>query len=189
MNAPIGQLLDPLAAAHARAVERVNAWRGRCLANFASVEMAVTNSLLLLSATRGNVVLGQLFGQRLAALEKAFAEDERAGDVTAALLAFLVHEPLRAFLAHGDARVTIDRNERWQLVLTAIALKRQQAHHSYIVVDEDEAKTIVAAIGRDRVRLVNCLKRWQAISRADSPSPQTKVGRERIAFRIGGSTA
>lgn len=180
MNAPTGPLLDPLAAAYTRAVEGVNGWRGRCLACFASVETEVTNCLIALAATRADVALGQLFGQRLAALEKVLAEDENAGDVAAALAAFMVHEPLRAFLAHGDARVTIDRSERWQLVLTAIALKRQQAHHSFIVVDESEAKVIAIALSRDRIRLVNCLKRWRE---AHMP-PATAAP----PLRIGGST-
>jgi hypothetical protein len=184
MNGPTGTLLDPLNAAHARAVERVNAWRGRCLANFAGVETQITQTLVALSATRDDIVLGQLFGQRVAALGKVVADDVTAGDVASALAAFLVHEPLRAFLAHGDAKVTIDRNGRWQVVLTAIALKRRQAHSSFVVIDEAEAKSIVNTLGSDRQRLVNCLARWR-----EATMPHTSVGRERIALRIGGATA
>lgn len=184
MNAPTGLLIDPLAGAHAEAVEGVNAWRGRCLASFASVEVRITEVLMTLAATREDVALGQLFGQRVAALEKLVAEDPSARAVTDTLAAFLVHEPLRAFLAHGDAKVTIDRSGRWQVVLTAITLKRRQAHSSFVVIDETEARAIAQALGRDRLRLINSLARW-----CPGTAGQGSTGHERIALRIGGAAA
>lgn len=183
MNAPVSLSNDPFAAAYARALERVNAWRGRCLANFASAEVEVTKTLIALAATNGSVSLGQLFGQRLGALEKLICGDDGCG-VGNSLAAFLTHERLRAFLAHGEAKVTIDRSERWQAVFTTIAIKRRQPHTSFIVVDELEAKAIVSALGKDRQRFVDCLLQWR-----NARLPLANSSEEVTALRIGEMTS
>lgn len=76
MNVAVGVLVDPLAAAHERAVEGVNAWRGRCLASFTRVEMAVSEALVALAASRGNVTLPHMFGPRLEVLREMLGAAE-----------------------------------------------------------------------------------------------------------------
>ncbi len=180
MNVVAGALLDPVAVAHENATDRVNAWRGRCLSSFARIEMAVSEALLTLSVQPGGVALPHMFGQRIAALRGATGVGSDAGEVIAALDAFVAHMPLRVFLTHGDARVTIGRDGGWQAVLTVLALKRGGGEHSFLVIDEDEAQRIARALGRDRQRLVTRLAQWRSAA-----APMDKVG----CLRVGGDSS
>lgn len=166
MNVAVGTLLDPAAAAHEDATTRVNAWRGRCLASFARAEMAVSEALLSLAATREDIALPHMFGQRVTALRSAVATRDEGRELEAALAAFAMHLPLRVFLTHGDVQVTLDRTGRWQVVLTVLALKRGDGERSFLVVDEEEAQEIARALGRDRQRLVTRLVQWRTTSPA-----------------------
>ena len=176
MNVAVGVLVDPLAAAHERAVEGVNAWRGRCLASFTRVEMAVSEALVALAASRGDVSLPHMLGQRLEVLREMLDAGGSATELSSTLARFASHLPLRVFLTHGDARVTMDREGRWQAVLTVLALKRSGAEKSFLVLEEIEAQAIARALGRDRQRLVTRLTQWRAASPAQAERPSLRVG-------------
>lgn len=159
MNAPTSALLTPDAAQFAAAVRNVNAWRGRCVACFAAVEAQVTESIVAFAATDASVQLPHLVGQRSSALSIALARRGTiAADAASALTAWQTHDPLRAFLGHGVAKVTIARDGSWQAVFSLAALRSRKLHRSLLVVDEAEADHIVRALHRDRQRLEARLK-------------------------------
>lgn len=130
----------------ARITQEVNAWRGACLQCFASVEVAVTETLLHLSAQPGRgqaVKLRHLVGQRLddlAALVNEGGPFSVEGKGVASLLAEFRHqEGLRTMLAHGQAKLTVERTSRWAAIFRVIAIRARQADRSTLVIEENEA--------------------------------------------------
>ncbi len=129
------------------------------MASFAAVEAQVTETLVALATTDAQVTLPHLVGQRCSALALALSrEGEQAADAAGALAVWQAHDPLRAFLCHGVAKVTLARDETWQLVFNLVALRSQKLHRTFLVVDEAEAETIVRCLHRDRQRLEARLK-------------------------------
>lgn len=179
MNVADGVLVDPLAAAHERAVEGVNAWRGRFLASFTRVEMAVSEALVTLAASRENIALPHMFGQRLEVLREVLDAGGTAAELSKAVASFALHLPLRVFLTHGDARVTMDRDGRWQAVLTVLALKRTGGDKSFLVLEESEAQVIARTLARERQRLVTRLAQWCG---------ELTIPADHIALRIGATS-
>ncbi len=159
MNAPISALVPTEPAVFASALRAVNAWRGRCMANFAAVEARVTETLVALAATDTEITLPHLVGQRCGALALALVrKGEQAVGAADAMTAWQAHDTLRAFLCHGVAKVTLARDETWQVVFDLAALRSRKLHRSFLVVDEAEAEAIVRCLHRDRQRLEVRLK-------------------------------
>lgn len=151
---------------------------------FADVEIAVTELLAILSENGRGVALPHLVGQRLAALDTVLGARENGDEIRAALTEFQAHEPLRVYLAHGHAKVTLDRNERWQVLFTIAAFRKGKLEHSNLLMDEADGTSIARGLGRDRQRLVGKL----ATLRSSLPLAGN-VSADRPALRICRSLA
>jgi hypothetical protein len=149
----------------AEAIRAVNAWRGRCMASFAAVEAQVTNTLVALAAADQSVTLPHLVGQRCVALSLALSRaGETATDAAGALASWQSHDPLRAFLCHGVAKVTVARDGTWQAVFELAALRSKKLQRSFLIIDEAEADLIGRTLHRDRQRLEARLRHLGAVS-------------------------
>ena len=129
------------------ATQKFSVWRNSGLQCFAQAEAAVTDTLLCLSAdaTRGkDINLRHLFGQRLLDLSSALGPGgafENIGKSTLkALLAFQMETTLRPFLAHSVAKIAIERDGSWIVVMTHCSFKAKRAENHKLVLDELEAK-------------------------------------------------
>lgn len=112
------------------ATARVNTWRGRCLDAFTRAETAVTETLAVMSAVEGRggqVGLPHLVGQRLEALKVVIQEGgafHAEGSRAALILSqFSQHLGLRNMLCHGIARVTLDVQGQWTVVMRLATLR------------------------------------------------------------------
>lgn len=161
MNA-ITLAIDPSLPAEpfARATERVNAWRGRCLDAFSRAELAVTEALAALSQAEGrgaNVHLPHLIGQRFEALMEQFASggafEIEGGAALPELKSFRGHADLRTALCHGVGRVTLDRRERWTVVLRVTTFRTKCLSHTVTALTEDEASSILVEVRQASQRL------------------------------------
>ncbi len=140
------------------------------MASFAAVEARVTETLVTLAKTDGEVALPHLVGQRCSALALALSRaGGQATDAAVALADWQAHDPLRAFLCHGVAKITLARDETWQAVFDLAALRGQKLHRSFLIVDEPEAETIVRRLHRDRQRLEVQLKSFVKMSPTTYP--------------------
>lgn len=125
----------------------VNAWRGACLHHFSAVEMAVTETLLSLSAVSmpaGAVRLRQLIGQRFEDLAAATGPDGIfAGPGKASFESLSQYraeqESFRALLCHGAVKVTIDPSGQWTLVIRTLSIRSRQAERGLVVIERPEA--------------------------------------------------
>ncbi len=141
------------------------------MASFAAVEAQVTETLVALATIDAKVTLPHLVGQRCGALALALSRHgEEAADAGGALTVWQAHDPLRAFLCHGVAKVTLARNETWQVVFDLAALRSQRLHRTFLVVDEAEAEAIVRCLHRDRQRLEARLKPFVRTSSTAMPT-------------------
>ena len=141
--------------AWASAMVELNTWRGRWLQSFAGIESAVTDTLLLLRdvPTRGEEVkLRHLCGQRIEDLLTlvsdggAFAKE--GPQVVKAIHAFRTHEVLRNMLAHGHAKVALERGGEWLAVLRMTAIRGQEPHKVEMVVEQAHSQTLLRDLHR-----------------------------------------
>ena len=160
MNAitPIAAATDPESWSAANTA--AHAWRGRCLDSFARAEAAVSETLVVLAAVpkRGEgVALPLLVGQRFEALAAAVGADgpftAEGKTVAKALAKFREQESLRVLLCHGVAKVALDQKGRWLLVLRLLALRSKQPQRTVLVVEQEEAETILDDLIRAGQRL------------------------------------
>ena len=130
-----------------QAIQDVNAWRGACLQHFSAAEAAVTETLLLLKAIPGRgeaVRLRHLIGQRFDDLSKlieadgAFAKEGKAA--AKALLDLRTLEGLRSFLAHGQAKIALERTGKWIVILRHVSIRGQQAERLMLLFEQAEAE-------------------------------------------------
>jgi hypothetical protein len=143
----------------------VNAWRGACMHHFSQVEMAVTETLLALSAARPNddrVKLRHLVGQRLEDLTVATAPDGPFGEVGKQLQDELLHfrrehEAFRILLCHGVAKVAVDRQGSWLVVWRTLSFRGRQSDRTTTVMEKDQALAISDALKRDGTKLSSLL--------------------------------
>ena len=152
MNAPT--TFPPIPVEHdgfSIATSSVNAWRGRCVTWFARAEAAATDLLLRL-AQQGSDTPRHFYVQRLMALECALQTHVEGAKATAALRRFREHDRLRTFITHGHGKVTLDRADRWQLVLTVTDL-RSSVSRTVLVIDQDESELITRRLHGDCQRL------------------------------------
>jgi hypothetical protein len=147
--------------------DAVTAWRGRCLDLFSRSEAAVTETLLLLAASkpRGEAIkLPHLVGQRYDELAAAigpggpFAEDGKAA--AKALAGFRQHDDLRTNIGHGVFTVTLDRHGTWHLVIRLLALRSGRELRDVLVMEQREAAEILTRLERDASRLRSILREF-----------------------------
>lgn len=157
----------------AQITSEVNAWRGACLQCFARAEAVVTEALLFLSGVgqRGAAVqLRHLTGQRLEDLAQAigpvgpFAAEGGAAHET--LTNFRSHEALRAHLAHDVARIAVERNGSWVVVLRHLSIRSRTAHRSTMALEQAEAGQTLADLKRSTQQLENALTSLRRIVEA-----------------------
>jgi hypothetical protein len=125
----------------------VNAWRGHGLHCFAQAEWAVSETLVTLRATlRGaeTVRLRPLVGHRFEDLRGAIGPDGpfacEGKKTIAAFDDFTPHLPLRPFLAHGIAKVALDRNGQWLVVLKTLNFRSGKEERASLTYDQKEAE-------------------------------------------------
>lgn len=139
----------------------VNSWRGACLHHFSAVEMAVTETLLALSTTVSGgpeVRLRHLIGQRFEDLAAALGPGgpfEDAGKPVFPELAIFrdKHEAFRTVLCHGFAKVTVERNGLWVMVIRTLSIRSRQPDRTMMVLEQHEAEAKLTALKRDGVNL------------------------------------
>lgn len=151
------------------AVRSVNAWRGHGLQCFAQAETAVSETLLALAAVaeRGkDVRLRRLIGQRFEDLATSVGEDgpfaAEGGKAARALCAFREHEALRPFLGHGLAKVALDRNGQWVVLIRLLSFRSGKADRSSLALDQREADTLLAELRRRAQGLAFALRSLRA---------------------------
>lgn len=164
MNAETKILSQSDDALWSRVVHDVNAWRGACLQCFSAAEAGVTETLLSLSTVpeKGATVrLRHLTGQRfddIAAVlgtEGAFAAEGKAA--FKAIDAFRAHERLRTFLAHGVAKIAVERTDKWIVVYRQVSIRARQAERTMLLVEEAEGLEMLADIRRKSQQLCSIL--------------------------------
>lgn len=143
-----------------RVAAEVNVWRGACMQSFAQAEAAVTETLLLLSEAPGrgaDVRLRHLVGQRLDDLARALGPDGgfSAEGATAleALTEFRLYEALRIHLAHDVARIALERNGSWVVVLRHISINGRAAERRTTAFEQEDALRTLNALKRATQRL------------------------------------
>ena len=146
------------------AARGVNAWRGGCMQCFALAEGAATETLLVLAAIehRGSLVkLRHLIGQRFEDLASAIDADGpfgKEGNAAAKALAeFREREPLRTHLAHGVAKVSLERNGRWVAVFRQTSIRARVADVRTLVMEEIEAEALLKQLRQSTQKLCSCL--------------------------------
>lgn len=148
----------------AQVTSEVNAWRGACLQCFARAEAAVTEALLFLSGVgqRGTAVqLRHLTGQRLEDIAQAIGPGgpfaTEGGAAHEALASLRTFEALRANLAHDVARIALERNGTWVVVLRHLEIRSRTARRSTMAVEQAEAGEILADLKRKTQQLDTAL--------------------------------
>jgi len=144
----------------ARIATEVNAWRGACLQSFAQAEAAVTEALLFLSNVDQHgpaVQLRHLVEQRFEDLAQAIgpeggfaAEGCAAHD---ALVRFRTHERLRAHLAHDVARIAVERNGTWVVILRHLSIRSGNAERGTVAFEQAEAAEVLSEMKRKAQQL------------------------------------
>lgn len=143
----------------------VNAWRGACMHHFSAVEMAVTETLLTLSATRpdgASVRLRHLIGQRFEDLSAAISPDgsyKEAGKTAFQELAQFrdKHEKFRSLLCHGVVKVALECNGQWVLIMRVLSIRARHAERNSIALEQCEAEAQLVSLKRDGQRLASVL--------------------------------
>lgn len=143
----------------------VNAWRGACLHHFSSVEMAVTETLLALSAaseTSGSIRLRQLIGQRFEDLASAIgpggAFSSQGSLAYGALMLYRDRqEAFRALLCHGTIKVTVDQAGQWTLIVKCLSIKSRQPERTAIVIEQPEALARLVALKNEGQKVASLL--------------------------------
>lgn len=147
-----------------QAIHDVNAFRGACLQHFSSAEAAVTETLLLLKEVpnRGETVrLRHLIGQRFDDLAKlveqggVFADEGSA--VAKALSELRTIESFRTCLAHGQAKIALERNGQWVVIFRMIAIRAKLAERSVVVLEQADAEQRMADLKRRSQSLCSVL--------------------------------
>lgn len=147
-----------------QAIRDVNAWRGACLQHFSAAEAAVTEALLLLKSipNRGEAVrLRHLIGQRFDDLHKLiedggiFAKEGKAA--AKALSDIRTIEGFRSCLAHGQAKIALERTGKWVVILRHTSIRGQQAERSMLLFEQAEAEEKLVDLKRKSQKLCSVL--------------------------------
>lgn len=143
----------------------VNSWRGACLHHFSTVEAAVTETLLTLSATtpgEPSIRLRHLIGQRFEDLAVAIGLDGPFEDAGKHALPELSqyrenYEAFRTLLCHRVVKVTVEQNGQWILLIRTLSIRSRQADRTMLALEQSEAESKLAALKRDGNKLVSIL--------------------------------
>lgn len=167
MNVPIP--LSFAAASHEwdEVVHRVNAWRGEAIQLFAQAEWSVSETLELLAEMpniNGAGRLRRLVGQRFEDLGEVLREEvaghgKKAAD---ALAYFRRHEPLRPILCHGIAKLAIDRNGHWLVILRMVAVSGRTVERVSQTFEQRQAEALIEELRRDARALSSALQSLRA---------------------------
>lgn len=148
-----------------KAIRSVNEWRGRSLHCFAQAEAAVSETLLALASApdRGTrVKLRPLVGQRFEDLASAIGANgpfaAEGGKAALSLLAFRAHEALRPVLCHGTAKIALDRNGRWLILMKVLSFRGRKAERSSLALDQRDAAAKLAELDARTRHLVSALR-------------------------------
>ena len=152
-------------AAWERATEAVNAWRGGALHCLAQAELAVSETLLAMSAVpeKGSAVrLRRLVGQRFEDLRSAIASDgpfaSEGVKAVAALTGFEKHQDLRPMLCHGLAKVALDRKGHWVVIFKVLVLGGREPERAAMALEQRDAEIRLEDLRRDSQRLASLLQ-------------------------------
>jgi hypothetical protein len=143
----------------------VNTWRGTCMHHFSAVEMAITETLLALSAAAQDsptIRLRHLFGQRFEDLAAAISPDGPFKDAGKAAFQELSqyrekHETFRSLLCHGVVKITVECSGQWVLFIRTLSIRARQAERTVMVLEQTEAETKLAALKHDGQKLTSML--------------------------------
>jgi hypothetical protein len=119
------------------------------------------------SLPRGaNVRLRRLVGQRFEDLRLAIGSDgpfaKHGLKATEALEAFSRHESLRAYLCHGMAKVALDRQGQWVVILKVLAFGGRLEERSSTVFEQREAEAVLADLRAASQKLSSSLQSLRA---------------------------
>lgn len=164
MNAEVQIVSTPDELLWAGVIQDVNAWRGACLQCFSTAEAGVTETLLTLNGVseRGaSVKLRHLIGQRFDDLAAVLGPGGTfAGEGKAAskvLEAFRAHEALRTYLAHGVAKISVERSGKWVLVFRQVSIRAKQSDRTMLLVEEADGVEMLVDIRRKSQQLCSVL--------------------------------
>lgn len=143
----------------------VNAWRGECMHHFSAVEQAITETLLVLDASRpeGSAIrLRHLIGQQFEDLAAAIGPEgpfAYLGKSAALVLGQYRerHETFRSKLCHGHVTVSVECNGHWLMVVRTLAIRARQADRTVDVIQQVEAEGKLAELKRDGQKLAAVL--------------------------------
>ena len=119
-------------------------------------------------------------GARFDRLARAVSVDgshgRHGGPVRGALAAFRQHDPLRHALCHGVARVAIDRQGQWLLLLRLVRLQGGAAARTQLVIEQGEAEPLAATVRAAGNVLRGQLRRLREVSAAEAAAPPQTLG-------------
>ena len=138
----------PLSEAHRAATERANAWRGRCVNQFARGELIVGEALLAQSAIK---TLPMLLSQRIARLSSLVKDAPKKVD---ALEAFSGLSDLRNAIVHGSGTIFIDGEGNWLITLRAAG----RSGLDQASISQDQADERLVEVRQTVDRLCSALK-------------------------------
>lgn len=133
--------------------------------HFSQVEMAVTQTLISLSAAKrdgATLRLRHLIGQQYEDLEAALSSSGPFAKEGKSVYDFLSsyrdqHEAFRALLCHGTIRVSVERNGQWLLVVRSLSIRSRQAVYNEQIIEQSAAQERLAALKRDGHKLSTSL--------------------------------
>jgi hypothetical protein len=121
---------------------------------FAQAEQAVSETLetLAVDPRRGaKIRLRRLVGQRFEDLSLALDEHfEDEGEKAAKALAnFRRHEHLRPTLCHGSAKLALDRNGHWLIILKLVDFRNRSVERKAETIEQRDAKAMLGVLQSD----------------------------------------
>lgn len=133
--------------------------------HFTQVEMAVTQTLIALSAVKRDgetLRLRHLIGQQYEDLASATSPTgpfAKEGKAAFGLLSGYrnQHEAFRALLCHGTIKVAVERNGQWLLMIRSLSIRSRQAVYGEQIIEQSAALERLAALKRDGQKLSTSL--------------------------------
>ena len=146
------------------AIASANTWRGQAIQCFAQAEAAVSETLLALITIQpqgSNIKLRRLVGQRFEDLQMALSSEGvfavEGRHAHGALVDFRRLEPLRPALCHGVAKVSLERNGQWVLLLKVLAFTGKSHERQVVAFEQRDAEQALAALKRHGQKLGSAL--------------------------------
>jgi hypothetical protein len=160
MNAPASPLQFADGAPAAATKMLVNQWRGECLARFSTVEAEMLLTLRALQARDPLVALPPTAKQCYDTVAKALARNgPQDAKALAALVAFrLRHDTLRAFLAHGVAKIKRGSDGAWTATFALLVVRKKEALLETYCISHAEAYQITRTLRSEGDRLCGHLR-------------------------------